>query len=85
MGFPYLLDGSESVQCEDVKLFIHDFLANTKVEMPIVLENELYTSQAAMAEYAGKGKKAWNEGLRRKDKVAAAIILQDFLDSFNHA
>lgn len=80
-----MLDGSESVQCEDVKLFIHDFLTNTKVEMPIVLENELYTSQAAMAECVGKGKKAWNEGLRRKDKVAAAIILQDFLDSFERS
>ena len=55
------------------------------MELPIVLENELYTSQEAMEECVGKGKKAWNKGLRRKDKVAAAIILQDFLDSFNHS
>ena len=67
-----------------MKLFIHDLLTNTKVELPIVLENELYTSQEAMEECVGKGKKEWNEGLRKKDKVAAAIILQDFLDSFNH-
>ena len=67
-----------------MKLFIHDFLTNTKVELPIVLENELYTSQEAMEEWVGKGKKEWNEGLRKKDKVAAAIILQDFLDSFNN-
>ena len=76
------MDGSESVQCEDVKFFVHDFLKNSGISIPIVYHNELYTTQIAMEPYSGKRRKDWNEGLRRKDQNAAAVILQEFLDDF---
>lgn len=82
VGFPYLLDGSESVQCEDVKLFVHDFFKNSGIIIPIVFHNELYTTQIAMEPYSGKRRRDWNEGLRKKDQNAAAVILQEFLDDF---
>lgn len=82
VGFPYLVDGSESVQCEDVKFFVHEFLKNSGITIPIVYHNELYTTQIAMEPYSGKRRRDWNEGLRKKDQNAAAVILQEFLDDF---
>ena len=77
-----MLDGSESLQCEDVKLFVHQFKCNLKIDLPIIFQDELYTSQIAMDGYRRKTKRIWKEGLRKKDQNAAAVILQDFLDIF---
>lgn len=76
-------NGEESVQCEDVKLFIHQFLNRTEVPMPIVFEDEWGSTQMAMDDYRYQKKRDWNRGLRKKDETAAAIILQSFLDSFD--
>ena len=82
VGFPYLIDGSESLQCEDVKFFVHSFWKKTGINIPVVFHNELYTTQIAMEDYYGKRGKIWRKGLKKKDEVAAAVILQEFLDTF---
>lgn len=78
-----MLNDEESLQCEDVKLFVHSFERNTNAIVPIVLHNEAYTTQFAMEPYANRKKRDWNRGLQRKDKGAAAVILQEFLDYYN--
>ncbi|KNB42063.1 holliday junction resolvase [Blastocystis sp. subtype 4] len=83
VGFPYLVDGSESVQCEDVKFFVHEFLKNSGITIPIVYHNELYTTQIAMEPYSGKRRRDWNEGLRKKDQNAAAFVLFVFKRTTN--
>lgn len=83
MGLPLLESGEESVQCEDVKLFVHEFWNHTEVPMPVVFEDEWGSTQMAMDDYRYKKKRDWNRGLRKKDETAAAIILQSFLDSFD--
>ena len=50
--------------------------------MPVVLQDELYTTQIAMEGFQGKSRRLRNEGIRKKDQNAAAVILQDFLDGF---
>ena len=78
-----MLNDEESPQCEDVKLFVHSFERSTSAIVPIVLHNEAYTTQFAMEPYANRKKRDWNRGLQRKDKGAAAVILQEFLDYYN--
>jgi putative Holliday junction resolvase len=77
IGYPVRLDGSEGIQCEKVNGFIDALEANVCV--PVVKWNEALSTKEA-------------EGLlrevdlnRRKrgavvDRIAAAIILQDYLD-----
>ena len=77
-----MYDGSESVQCEDVKFFVHSFWKNTGVDIPVVYHDELFTTQIAMEDYYGKRGKIWRKGLKKKDENAAAVILQEFLDIF---
>ena len=85
VGFPLLLNDEESLQCEDVKLFVHSFETNTQIAFPVVLHNEAYTTQIAMDRFAHRRKRDWNRGLKRKDEGAAAVILQEYLDYYNPA
>lgn len=85
VGFPLLLNDEESLQCEDVKLFVHSFETNTQIALPVVLHNEAYTTQIAMDRFAHRRKRDWNRGLKRKDEGAAAVILQEYLDYYNPA
>ena len=80
---PYLMNGEESVQSEDVKPFTHQFWNHTEMPMPVVYEDEWGSTQMAMDDYRYQRKRDWNRGLRKKDEAAAAIILQSFLDHFD--
>ena len=58
-----------------MKFFVHSFWKKTGVNIPVVFHNELYTTQIAMEDYYGKRGKIWRKGLKKKDEVAAAVIL----------
>ena len=77
IGYPVRLDGTEGIQCEKVDRFIA--LLNEELKLPIVKWNESLSSWEAeevISEAGIKGKD------RKKfiDKIAAAIILQSYLD-----
>ena len=77
VGYPVKLDGTEGIQCEKVNRFI-DVLEGG-VSMPVVKWNEALSTKEAESLLIEAD---MNRRKRRRvvDKLAAAIILQDYLD-----
>jgi len=77
VGYPVRLDGTEGIQCEKVNEFIGALEAH--VSVPVVKWNEALSTKEA----EGLLREADVKPRRRRavvDKIAAAIILQDYLD-----
>ena len=78
VGYPRSLDGMVGEQAEKVGRYV-DGLAKA-LDVPVVLWDERFTTVSAerlMAEAGLRGRKK----RERVDAVAAAVILQDYLDS----
>ncbi|MEA3486216.1 MAG: Holliday junction resolvase RuvX [Thermodesulfobacteriota bacterium] len=77
IGYPVRLDGTEGIQCEKVNRFI-DVLEGG-VSVPVVKWNEALSTKEAESLLIEAD---MNRRKRREvvDKLAAAIILQDYLD-----
>jgi putative Holliday junction resolvase len=77
VGLPRSMDGSLGKQAEKVKAFVQKLSSQTKV--PVEFRDERLSTVSAkrlmQAAYAGKTRKK-----ARDDAVAAAIILQSYLD-----
>ena len=78
VGLPRKLDGRDTDQTADVRQFAAALEAQTGVE--VVLQDERLTSVEAEAQLAAR-EKDWKKRKQQIDAVAAAILLQDFLDS----
>ncbi|MBZ4682732.1 MAG: putative pre6S rRNA nuclease [Fusobacteriaceae bacterium] len=80
VGIPKSLDGSEKRQAEKVR----EFISKLKKEMnnlEIIEIDERYSTVSADKALTAMNKKGAKEKRKVVDKVAAAIILQTFLDS----
>lgn len=77
VGVPSRLDGSATDQTASVAEFMQALAA--RVSMPIVGGDERLTSREAESRLA-VGERDWRERKKKLDAVAAAIILQDYLD-----
>ena len=77
VGYPVRLDGTEGIQCEKVNRFIDALEAG--VSVPVVKWDEALSTKEAESLLIEAD---MNRGKRRGvvDKLAAAIILQDYLD-----
>lgn len=78
VGQPLHMDGRESRQSEKVARFARALSKSLKI--PVVLWDERGTSIAAEEHLEQMGMK-WRERRRHVDKMAAAMILQSYLDS----
>lgn len=78
IGLPRRLDGSDTDQTADVRAFAKMLEVITGIE--VFLVDERLTSVEAEAQLATR-EKDWKKRKQQIDAVAAAIILQDFLDS----
>ncbi len=78
VGYPLRLDGSEGIQCEKVNRFCRRLEA--RVALPLVLWDETLTTREAEGLLRDRGVRPER---RREvvDRVAAAIILQGYLDA----
>lgn len=78
LGYPLMLDGSEGIQCAKVKSFAKqlEFL----LSIPVIFQDETLTTKAAeeMLRLANVKREKIKLVV---DKVAAAMILQSYLDS----
>lgn len=77
VGLPVRLDGTDSPQTAWVRDYTAELAAN--ISVPVVLHDEALTTRAAensLRELGIRGKKA----RKQVDAVAAALILQSFLD-----
>ena len=78
LGYPLRLDNSEGIQCEKVKSFARSL--SMRLSVPVVLHDETLTTKDAEEILRNGGIR----GKRRKeavDKLAAALILQSYLDA----
>lgn len=77
VGYPLNMDGTAGFKAREVDVFIHDLTERTS--LPVHRIDERLTTQVARA-HLPKGR---DDELRRSgrvDSMAAAVILQDFLD-----
>jgi putative pre-16S rRNA nuclease len=77
VGLPAHLDGSASRETARVRAFIDELKKRTTI--PVVVEDERLTSREAEHRLA-VNERDWRKRKARLDAVAAAIILQDYLD-----
>jgi putative Holliday junction resolvase len=77
VGMPVGLDGVATAQTAYVVQFVADLRARTAI--PIAVEDERLTSREAEARLAVR-ERDWRKRKEQIDAVAAAIILQDYLD-----
>lgn len=80
VGIPKSLDGSEKRQAEKVREYIEKLKKNIE-GLEIFEIDERFTTVSADKMLIAGGKKGALEKRKVVDKVAAAIILQTFLDS----
>ena len=78
VGWPRRLDGSPNDQTPRVEAFARALGATTAV--PVVLQDERLTSHEADERLATR-ERDWRKRKQKLDAVAAAILLQDFLDA----
>ncbi len=78
VGLPRRLDGTDNDQTADVRAFARMLEVITGIEVHLV--DERLTSVEAESQLAAS-EKDWRKRKKQVDAVAAAIILQDFLDS----
>jgi putative holliday junction resolvase len=78
VGFPRRLDGSPNDMTPRVEAFASSLGA--RMGLPVVLQDERLTSREAESRLAVR-EKNWRVRKERLDAAAAAIILQDYLDT----
>ena len=78
VGLPKRLDGTPNDMTPRVEMFAGRL--QTRLALPVVLQDERLTSREAEARLAIR-EKDWRVRKRRLDAAAAAIILQDYLDA----
>ena len=81
LGYPRNMDDTEGFRCEDTLKF--KGLLEKRVDIPIVLVDERLTTVYAdeILEESGVAKKDCKKVI---DQIAAAIILQDYIDNYKN-
>ncbi|HPD56858.1 MAG TPA: Holliday junction resolvase RuvX [Smithellaceae bacterium] len=77
IGYPVRLDGSEGIQCEKVSRFAA--LLEEKFSLPVVKWPEAMSTKDA-EEILKNFSVNWKKRKEKVDKIAAGLILQDYLD-----
>ena len=78
IGMPRRLDGSPNEETPFVEQLAAQLRAS--VQLPVILQDERLSSREAESRLAVR-EKDWKKRKTRLDAAAAAVILQDFLDS----
>ena len=78
IGLPRRLSGEANDQTGRVQQLAA--MVGAAIDVPVHLQDERLTSHAA-DELLGRGERDWKKRKARLDAVAAAIILQDYLDA----
>jgi putative Holliday junction resolvase len=78
IGLPRRLSGEDNEQTARVRTLAQ--LLADKIAIPITFQDERLTSHAADAILAERGERDWRKRKKQVDAMAAALILQDYLD-----
>jgi putative Holliday junction resolvase len=82
LGLPRRLDGSPGEMTQRIEAFAQTL--GRRTALPVVLQDERLTSREAEERLAVR-EKSWKARKARLDAAAAAVILQDYLDSRSNA
>lgn len=80
LGFPLRLDGSDSYITENVRI-LKEVLEQEFPSIPVVFQDERYSSASAMETIHLMGKTKHKKDKKLVDRVAATIILSEYLRS----
>ena len=80
IGFPISLDGSDTDITENVRQF-QNYIEVKYPQLEVVLYDERLTSRIAQQAFVQISKKQQRRNKGHLDKMSAAIILQDYLNS----
>ena len=80
IGYPVRLDGSEGIQCEKVNRFSAQL--SKAFSLPVIKWLETLSTKEA-EEILIKSGIHWKKRKEKIDKLAACLILQDYLDSID--
>lgn len=80
IGYPVMLDGSEGIQCEKVNRFA--LLLEKNFALPIIKWQETLSTKEAEDILISAGLR-WKKRKEKVDKLAACLILQNYLDSIS--
>lgn len=83
LGYPTRLDGSDSHVTENVRLLKTELEKNFQ-NINVVFQDERFTSAESRRVIHTIGKKKQQKDKGIIDKVSAAIILQDYLETLNN-
>lgn len=78
IGYPVRLDGSEGIQCEKVNRFA--LLLEKTLNIPVVKWQETLSTKEAEEILINSGVR-WKKRKEKVDKLAACLILQNYLNS----
>lgn len=78
VGLPTALGGHEGASADEARALGKDL--HNATELPVFYHDERFTSRMAETALLGKGMKR-RDRRQKVDKIAAAIILQDYLDT----
>jgi putative Holliday junction resolvase len=78
IGYPVRIDGSEGIQCEKVNRF--SVLLNKTFSLPVIKWSETLSTKEAEEILINAGVR-WQKRKKMVDKLAACLILQNYLDS----
>jgi putative holliday junction resolvase len=78
IGYPVRLDGSEGIQCEKVNRFMA--LLEKNFSLPVIRWQETLSTKEAEEILINSGVR-WQKRKKMVDKLAACLILQNYLDS----
>lgn len=78
VGLPRRLDGSPNALTPRVERFARDLA--TRTQLPVTLQDERLSSHEAESRLALR-EKDWRARKKQLDAAAAAVILQDYLDT----
>ena len=78
IGYPVRIDGSEGIQCEKVNRFSEQL--RKSFSLPVIKWPETLSTKEA-EEILIKSGIHWKKRKEKIDKLAACLILQDYLDS----
>lgn len=81
VGLPYSLNGKEGVQAGRIMEFVKENLSS--VDIPVIYRDERFTTKISRSIMLEKksGKKTLNIKDGEEDRIAASLILKDYLES----
>ena len=79
VGWPRRLDGSPTDQTLGIETFSRSLAERAGIQ--VVLQDERLSSHAAEERLAERGIRDWRARKKKLDAAAAAVILQDYLDT----